>query len=244
MAAANVADTLGVVNLPFVVDSFDKLDIFRNDAELFGEFSNSALGQGLKVVDVTGYGSYGWATKEPVRNLEDARKVNFRIAQAPVNADIYKSWGLKFTVMPWGDVPQALQTGVIDGLDHTPIVCNLTRKFEVARYLTRIDYAQGLFIHLMNKAWFDRLPADLQQILMEVIAEESAASRARTRDQQEAQIAAAEANGVQFFELSEADRQKLIELSALFIKFGAKRSVLSICTRCSNASATETSRKT
>lgn len=214
VAAANVADTLGIVNLPFVVDSFDKLDTFRNDPELFAEFSNSALGQGLKVVDVTGYGSYGWATKDPVRNLDDARKVNFRIAQAPVNADIYKAWGLKFTVMPWGDVPQALQTGVINGLDHTPIVCNLTRKFEVARYLTRIDYAQGLFIHLMNKAWFERLPADLQQILMEAIAEESAASRARTREQQQEQTAAAEAKGVEFFDLTEADRQKLIEMSA------------------------------
>lgn len=214
VAAANVADTLGIVNLPFVVDSFDKLETFRNDAELFDEFSNSALGQGLMVVDVTGHGSYGWATKKPVRNLDDARTINFRVAEAPVNTDIYKSWGLRFTVMPWGDVPQALQTGVIDGLDHTPIVCNLTRKFEVAGYMTRVDYAQGLFIHMMNKTWFERLPSDLQAILLEVITEESAASRARTRQQEMEQIAAAEAKGVKFFSLSEADRQQLIELSA------------------------------
>ncbi len=223
VAAANVADTLGIVNLPFVIDSFDKLDTFRNDPELFDEFRNCALGQKLMVVDVTGYGSYGWATKEPVRTLEDARKVNFRIAQAPVNADTYKSWGLKFTVMPWGDVPQALQTGVIDGLDHTPIVCNLTRKFEVARYLTRIDYAQGLFVHLMNKSWFDRLPADLQEILLQVIVEESAASRARTRQQQQEQIAAAEAKGVEFIDLPEADRQQLVKLSEpLYETWGKK----------------------
>ena len=84
----------------------------------------------------------------------------------------------------------------------------------MARYLTQIDYAQGLFIHLMNKAWFELLPADLQAILLEVIAEESAASRALTRRQQQEQIAAAEAKGVEFFPLSEADRQHLIELSA------------------------------
>ena len=30
VAAANVADTLGIVNLPYVVDTFDKLDKFRN----------------------------------------------------------------------------------------------------------------------------------------------------------------------------------------------------------------------
>jgi TRAP-type C4-dicarboxylate transport system substrate-binding protein len=213
VAAANVADTLGVVNLPFVVDTFDKLDQFRNDPALFKPFSDSALKQGIKVVDITGYGTYGWATTVPVKGLADIKAVNFRIAEAPVNTDIYKAWGLKFTVMPWPDVPQALQTGVINGLDHTPTVCNITRKFEVAKYFTEVNYAQGLFIHLMNKRWFDKLPAELQTVLMTVIEEESAKARVAARRQQEAQIADAKAKGVQFFALSEADRNSLIEQS-------------------------------
>ena len=151
VAAVNVASTLGIVNLPFVIDSFDKLERFRNEPELFGPFSQSAEAQGVKVVDFTGYGTYGWATTTPVRTLADAKNTNFRVAQAPVNADIYKAWSLKFTVMPWPDVPQALQTGVISGLDHTPIVCNITKKFTIAKYFTELDYAQGLFVHLVNK---------------------------------------------------------------------------------------------
>ncbi|ABA90252.1 TRAP proton/solute symporter, periplasmic substrate-binding protein [Syntrophotalea carbinolica DSM 2380] len=223
VAAANISDTLGIVNLPFVIDSADKLEQFRNDPELFDEFRNSALRQGLMVVDITSYGSYGWATNTPVRTLAEARQVNFRIAQAPVNTDFYRAWGMKFTVMPWGDVPQALQTGVIDGLDHTPTVCNITHKFEVARYFTRVDYAQGLFIHLMNKAWLERLPEDLRRILLEVIAEESAAARQRARVQQQEQIAAAEAVGVQFFELAAEDRAELIRLSEpVYATWGAK----------------------
>lgn len=223
VAAVNVADTLGVVNLPFVVDSFEKLEKFRTTPELWKEFSESGLKQGIMTVDFTGYGSYGWATTTPVRTLDDARKVNFRVAQAPVNADTYKAWGLKFTVMPWPDVPQALQTGVINGLDHTPIVCSITRKFDVAKYFTSLDYAQGLYIHLMNKAWFDRLPADLQTIFLTVIAEESAAARAATQKQQEAQIAASRAAGVEFFPLAEKDRQQLIDLSGpVYEKWGPK----------------------
>ena len=223
VAAVNVTDTLGIVNLPFVVDSFDKLEQFRNDPALFRPFADSALGQGIMVADFTGYGPYGWATTTAVRTLAEAGKVNFRIAQAPVNADIYKAWGLKFTVMPWPDVPQALQTGVINGLDHTPIVCSITRKFDVARNFTQLDYAQGLYIHLMNKRWFDKLPADLQQILLEVIEQESAKARLATRKQQEAQIAEAKAKGVQFFSLSAAERRKLEELSApVYSKWGPK----------------------
>ncbi|BCA81151.1 TRAP transporter substrate-binding protein [Desulfuromonas sp. AOP6] len=223
VAAANVSDKLGIVNLPYVVDSFDKLDRFRQSEELFGEFKQSALSSGIMVVDITGYGTYGWATTTPVRNLEDAKKVNFRIAQAPVNTDIYKSWGLKFTVMPWPDVPQALQTGVINGLDHTPIVCNITKKFDVAKYFTQVDYAQGLFVHLMNKRWFDKLPQDLQTVLIDVIEEESAASRDRTRTQHDEQVAAAKAKGVEFFALSAEDRARLVEMAApVYESWGAK----------------------
>lgn len=214
VAAVNVTDRLGIVNLPFVIDSFDKLEKFRRTPELFKPFSEAALDQGIMVVDFTGYGPYGWATKTPVRSLADARRVNFRVAQAPVNVDIYRAWGLKFTVLPWPDVPQALQTGVIDGLDHTPIVCSITRKFDYAKYFTRLDYAQGLYIHLMNKRWLDRLPADLQTILLTTIEEESARARSLTREQQEREIAAAKQQGIEFFELAPADRQQLMDRTA------------------------------
>jgi TRAP-type C4-dicarboxylate transport system substrate-binding protein len=214
VAAANVADKLGIVNLPYVVDTFDKLDTFRNTPALWNEFRDAALPQGMMVLDVTGYGPYGWATTTPVRTVAEARKVNFRIAEAPVNTDIYKSWGFKFTVMPWPDVDQALQTGVISGLDHTPIVCSITKKFAIAKHFTQLDYAQGLFVHLVNKRWFDKLPADLQKILVEAVAEESTAARAATRKQQDEQIAAAKQNGVTFYTLSSADRQQLIAQAA------------------------------
>ncbi len=213
VAAANVSSKLGLVNLPFVVDTFDKLDAFRSNQELWDEYSNAAQRQGMLVLDITGYGTYGWATTEPVKSLAAARKTTFRIAQAPVNADIYKAWNLKFTVLPWPDVPQALQTGVITGLDHTPIVCNITKKFNIAHHFTRVDYAQGLFVHLVNKRWFNKLPKDLQQVLVEVIVEESAKARVATRKQQEEQIAAAETAGVRFYALPDRERAELKALA-------------------------------
>lgn len=214
VAAVNVADRLGVVNLPFVVDSYEKLEKFRANPELFRAYGETALEHGILVADFTGYGQYGWATTKPVKTLAEAQTINFRIAQAPVNTDIYKAWGLKFTVMPWPDVPQALQTGVINGLDHTPIVCNITRKFDFAKNFTRIDYAQGLYIHLINKSWLDKLPADLQKILLDAITEESAAARLAGQRQQDAEIAAAKEKGVQFNTLSVAERQILVDKTA------------------------------
>lgn len=213
VAAANVSDVLGIVNLPYVVDTFDKLDKFRNSPELWQPFADGALKQGIVVADITGYGPYGWATTTPVRTIEDAKNINFRIAEAPVNADIYKAWGLKFTAMPWPDVPQALQTGVITGLDHTAIVCNITKKFTIAKYFTELDYAQGLFVHLINKRWLNRLPMDLQDILLSVIAEESKNTRALTRKQYDTEVAKAKAAGVEFIKLSDDDIKELKKMA-------------------------------
>ncbi|MEA3545061.1 MAG: TRAP transporter substrate-binding protein [Thermodesulfobacteriota bacterium] len=211
--APNVSPRLGIVNLPFLIDSFSKLEKFRQDEELFREYGVDAAAKGIIVADFTGYGSYGWATRSPVKSLEDARAQLFRIAQAPVNVDLYKAWGIQFTVMPWPDVPQALQTGVISGLDHTPIVCNITKKFNVAKSYTRIDYAQGLYIHLINKRWFNSLPDDLQQLLNQVIKEESRQVRDLTEQQQQDQIAAAKESGVVFYDLPTAEKDKLVKLA-------------------------------
>ena len=223
VAAANVSDRLGIVNLPYVVDTFDKLDTFRNDPELWKPFAEGALSRGIYVADITGYGPYGWATTSPVKSLAEAKEINFRIAQAPVNMDTYKAWGLKFTVMPWPDVPQALQTGVISGLDHTAIVCNITKKFTIAKNFTELNYAQGLFVHLINKRWLNKLPKDLRATFLEVIAEESAKSRIATRKQQEDQVAKAKAAGVQFYQLSDDEIKQLKKLAEPVLeKWGKK----------------------
>lgn len=221
--AANVAPKLGIVNLPFIIDSSAKLERFRNTPELFYPFSQGAIKQGVQVIDFTGYGSYGWATTTPIRTLSDAQGVNFRIAEAPVNTDCYKAWKLKFTVMPWPDVPQALQTGVIDGLDHTPIVCNITKKFDVARYFTDLHYAQGLYVHMVNKTWLKKLPNDLRTIFLQTVKEESALARQKTDQQQAEQISLAQASGVQFFQLSSADRSQLKKMAQpVYDKWGKK----------------------
>lgn len=223
VAAANIAPELGIVNLPYVVDTFEKLDKFRETPELWNTFRDAPLAKGLQVVDFTGYGSYGWASTRPVTTLEEARGVNFRIAEAPVNIDSYKAWKLKFAVLPWPDVPQALQTGVIDGLDHTPIVCNISKKFTVARFYTELDYAQGLYVHIINRKWLQSLPDDLRELLVQVIREESAVARARTRQQQLEQIAAAKADGVTFLQLKAEDKQAMRAASqAVYQKWGSK----------------------
>ena len=107
--------------------------------------------------------------------------------------------------MPWPDVPVALKQGVITGLDHTLTVCSITKKFEVAKYYTYLDYAQGLFIWIFNKAWVNKLPADLQTTFKAVVHDVCAQIREQTKIQEAVQIAKASKAGIMFYTLSDED---------------------------------------
>lgn len=209
VAAPNLGPRFGLITLPFLIDSFDKLDRLVGSGQLFDHFMMAMDHQGIIGLDITGYGNYGWATMTPVRNLDDAKKIKFRTAEAAVNQLIYQEWGFNPVAMPWPDVPVALKQGVITGLDHTPMVCNITKKFEDAKYFTYVNYAQGLFIWIFNKAWFNSLPADLQKTFKEVVHDVCAQIRKETVEQEFEQIELAKKAGIEFITLPAGDLETL-----------------------------------
>lgn len=210
VASTNLGPRMGIVNLPFLVNTPEKLEKFVKSGELFQHYLDGMLHQGIIGLDITSYGQYGWATKIPVKTIADAKKVKFRIAEAAVNQAAYKAWGFNPVVMPWPDVPTALKQGVITGLDHTPTVCYVTKKFEVVKNYTSLNYAQGLFVWLFNKAWFDKLPADLKATFKKVVAEQCAKARA-AQVKQDAGVSkvAVEKAKVAFHSLSDGDMATL-----------------------------------
>ncbi len=212
VAATNLGPRFGLINLPFLIDSFEKLDKFVASGQLFDHFMNAMDHQGIIGLDITGYGNYGWASTIPIRSLADAKKVKFRTAEAAVNQLLYQQWGYNPVAMPWPDVPVALKQGVITVLDHTPSVCNITKKFEDAKYFTYVNYAQGLFIWIFNKAWFNSLPADLQKTFKEVVHEVCAQIRKETVQQEVDEIEAAKKAGIEFISLPKEEMDTLRKL--------------------------------
>jgi len=202
VASTNLGPRFGLVNLPFLVDTYEKVDKFVANKKLFNHFLMGMAHQGITGLDITGYGNYGWATTTPVRTIADAKKIKFRIAEAAVNQLSYKSWGINPVPMPWPDVPVALKQGVITGMDHTLSVCYLTKKFEVAKYFTQLNYAQGLFIWVFNTAWLNSLPADLRETFISTVNDVCAENRKRTPQWELDQIEGAKTkSGVEFFQL-------------------------------------------
>ena len=219
VAAPQMGPRMGLVNLPYLTNTYEKMDKFVENKELFTPFLEGMKHQGIIGINVTAYGQYGWASTKPIRTLEDLKTVKLRIAEAPVNLLTYKAWGINPVPMPWPDVPVALKQGVIDALDHTDTVCMATGKFETCKFFTEVKYAQGLFIWLFNEAWLNKFKQDepeLAQILLDVTNEKCNQMRGEMKIQQEAMNKAAqEKMGVEFIQLSDADMATLMERSKI-----------------------------
>ncbi len=205
VASTNLGPRFGIVNLPFLIDSNEKLEKFIANKKLFDHFLMAMDHQGIMALDITTYGSYGWASTIPIKSIADMSKNKFRIAEAAVNQLTYTQWGVNPVPMPWPDVPIALKQGVITALDHTDLVCDLTKKFEVAKYFTEVSYAKGLFIWIFNKSWVNSLPADLRQTFIQTVHDVCAEYRQQGARQEEEIKQKIIKEGIQVFKLPESE---------------------------------------
>jgi TRAP-type C4-dicarboxylate transport system substrate-binding protein len=214
VASTNLGPRMGLANLPYLLDTYEKLEKFISNKKLYKHFLNGMGHQGITGLDITGYGNYGWATADPVKSIKDLQKIKLRIAEAAVNRLSYKSWGINPVPMPWPDVPVALKQGVITGLDHTLSVCYITKKFEDVKNFTRINYAHGMFIWIFNTGWLKSLPRNLRATFIQTVQDVCANNRSRTPQWELDQLEGAKTKaGVTFFDLPANEIATLKRLS-------------------------------
>ena len=191
-----------LLNLPFLINSSEALERFIAGGQLFDHCMMAANRHGIISLGITDYGNHGWAATVPIKTVEDARIIKFRFAKNPVRESLYKAWEINGAVMPWQDVQATLDQGKIAGLDHAPTACT---EFKKIRYYTQVNDTRWLFIWLFNKAWLNKLPADLQEIFKNTVSEVCATVRQKTGEWVSDEIARVRKEGIEFLSLSKRD---------------------------------------
>ncbi len=67
--------------------------------------------------------------------------------------------------MAFSEVYQALQTGVVDGTENPPSNFYTQKMFEVQKYFTLTDHGVIEYAVIVNKKFWDALPADVRTTL-------------------------------------------------------------------------------
>lgn len=150
-----------VFDLPFIFADYDALRKVTNGPvgkQLLAKLEPKGI-RGLGYWD-NGFKSFSLNT--PIKSPADLKGKKLRIQSSKVLEEQVRALGGLPQVMAFSEVYQALQTGVVDGTEN-PISNLYTQKMhEVQKHLTITDHGYLGYAVIVNKKFWDGLPADVR----------------------------------------------------------------------------------
>ena len=111
------------------------------------------------------------SANKPLREPGDFKGLKFRIQSSKVLDLQMRALGALPQIMAFSEVYQALQTGVVDGQENTPSNMYTQKMHEVQKYTTLSDHGYIGYVVVVNKKFWDDLPADIRTQLTKAMAE-------------------------------------------------------------------------
>jgi C4-dicarboxylate-binding protein DctP len=110
-------------------------------------------------------GFKGMSANKPLRTPADFRGLKMRIQSSKVLDGQMRALGATPQVMAFAEVYPALQTGVVDGTENPPSNLYTQKMHEVQKYFTVSDHGVIEYAVIVNKKFWDGLPADIRNSL-------------------------------------------------------------------------------
>jgi len=121
----------------------------------------------------------------PITKLEDLKGLKMRAPEIWTWIRMYQLLGANPTPVTWGEVYTALQTGVADGYDASPMNMIDNKHYEVTKYLTKASVIETPMAFSINKKRLEALTPAQQQLIhtaaKEALEHGNKESRALTR---------------------------------------------------------------
>ncbi len=152
------------------------------------------------------YGEEGFRhffTVDPVNTIEDLAGMKLRVSNDPVMNGMVNGLGASPTVVSFGELYSAIQTGVVDGAEQ-PIANYKSNAFpEVAPNLILDGHTLGAIqVIITNEAW-DKLTEEQQDILMEAGKYASQFNREMSQNEENKVLQGLKDDGVNVVEVTD-----------------------------------------
>ncbi|MGY8665771.1 TRAP transporter substrate-binding protein [Bradyrhizobium sp. UFLA05-109] len=125
----------------------------------------------------------------------DYQGVKFRIQSSRVLQAQFKALGSLPQVMAFSEVYQALQTGVVDGQENTWSNIYTQKMHEVQKYITQTNHGYIGYVVIVNKKFWDDLPADVRDQLAKAMKEATDFNNAQSQKENDDALAEIKKSG-------------------------------------------------
>src|SRR4030042_1184816 len=164
----NYVPGIAIMNGPYVAENLEAVAKRRNSPTVKGFLEELANKHGLKILSfswVQGYRHF--FTNKPIRTPEDLKGLRIRTPPAPIWQESVRALGAVPVALAFGEMYPALQQKVMDGVELVYNNIPGGRFYEVLKYVSETRHIMLVNYEAISAKWFNSLPPDYQQILVE-----------------------------------------------------------------------------
>lgn len=148
------------------------------------------------------------SANSPLKVPDDFLGLKLRIQSSKVLEAQMKALGAVPQVMAFSEVYQALQTGVVDGTENPPSNMYTQKMHEVQKHATLSNHGYLGYAVIVNKKFWDDLPADVRGQLEQAMTEATAFANDIAQAENDKALEAMKATGkTEFHELTADERE-------------------------------------
>jgi C4-dicarboxylate-binding protein DctP len=183
-----------VFDLPFIFDDYNELH--RVTQGPVGQLLFSKLEpKGIRGLAFWDNGFKSFSANSPIRKPEDLKGKKLRIQSSKVLEEEIRSLYALPQQMAFSEVYNALMTGVVDGTEN-PISNFYTQKmFEVQKHLSVTNHGYLGYAVVVNKKFWDGLPADVRAQLEKAMAESTVYANKIAKEQNDKDLESVKKTG-------------------------------------------------
>jgi tripartite ATP-independent transporter DctP family solute receptor len=195
-------------------------DLARISAAIYGDLQDFMAPKGFHLLGMMYQGPRNTLSVKQLKTIDDFKGLRLRVPNTPLFVAMARAWGASPTAIALAEVYTSLDTGIIAAVEATHETLVSSNFQEKAKFLltTRHNfYPQPMVV---NKAWYDKLPKDLQTAISDASKEAGAYQLSIHKEADEKAIAALKAANVTITELSDVTpfRKPLIDMNRDYFK--------------------------
>ncbi len=138
---------------------------------MMAQFNKKLEDKGVKPLAYWDNGAHVYTANVPLIMPDDFRGLKMRIQGSKVLDAVARQLGALPQIIAFGELYQALQTGVADGEDNVPSNISTQKLYDVQKNLTVSHHGRLTYSLITNTKFWDGLPADVRPGLDRAVAE-------------------------------------------------------------------------
>jgi len=163
---ARFAPSVPLMDMPFVFRDLDHWNAVLS-SDVLSPLEDILLEKAdLRVIGYAGGGTRNLISNKVISNLDELKGHKMRVMGAPIQARVFEAATAAPAAIAYSEVYNAIQTGVVDGLENEAASLLQYKFFEVAPNITLTQHSITVRPIIFSNKSFSKLPEDLQASIL------------------------------------------------------------------------------